>query len=285
MTRAHLTTNPSENASESSLPITDGWERRRKRSVPDRSEPFQSRRILGMRVDATSYAETSDAIFDLVAADSGGMVCCATTHMVMECFDDPNLLRKVNSSDRVTPDGVSLLRALGALGVKHATRVYGPLLMLELCARAAASGIPVGFYGGRPEVVAAVQEKILELNPDLKIPFAWSPPFRSLSSNEDTRICDVIEVSDALILFVGLGCPKQELWMAAHRDRLSCVMVGVGAGFDFVAESKAQAPGWMQWLGLEWLFRLASEPRRLWRRYLIGNSRFLYHFLLRGNPS
>jgi N-acetylglucosaminyldiphosphoundecaprenol N-acetyl-beta-D-mannosaminyltransferase len=142
----------------------------------------------------------------------------------------------------------------------------------------------VGFYGGSPEVVEALHAALLERFPQLDVRFAISPPFREISAAEDQQLVDTITASGARVVFVGLGCPKQERWMAAHRASLSCAMVGVGAAFDFLAGAKAQAPAWMQGAGLEWLFRLSQEPHRLWRRYLLGGSRFLFHFLLRGNP-
>jgi N-acetylglucosaminyldiphosphoundecaprenol N-acetyl-beta-D-mannosaminyltransferase len=113
--------------------------------------------------------------------------------------------------------------------------------------------------------------------PGLRIAFAMSPPFRALGPAEDAEVVADIRESGARILFVGLGCPKQERWMTAHREALPCVLLGVGAAFDFLAGAKRQAPGWLQRAGLEWLFRLVSEPRRLWRRYLIQNPRFLFH--------
>jgi N-acetylglucosaminyldiphosphoundecaprenol N-acetyl-beta-D-mannosaminyltransferase len=244
---------------------------------------FASRRVLGMRVDATTYAEVADAVIARAEAGAGGMVCVATAHMAIECLDDPALRRAVNSADRVTPDGMSLVWALRRLGVRGATRVYGPSLLPVVCARAEARGIPIGLYGGGPEVLDALQTGLRRRFPQLLIPFAWSPPFRALEPPEERSVREAIAMSGARILFVGLGCPKQERWMAAQRDSLACVLVGVGAAFDFLARSKAQAPPWMQDAGLEWLFRLGSEPRRLWRRYLVGNSRFLWHFLLRGN--
>jgi N-acetylglucosaminyldiphosphoundecaprenol N-acetyl-beta-D-mannosaminyltransferase len=237
-----------------------------------------------MRVDATSYAETADAVIERAESGAGGMVCVATAHMAIECFDDPGLRRAVNSADRVTPDGMPLVWALRRMGVGAATRVYGPSLLPILCARAEARGIAVGFYGGTPEVQGALRAELRRRFPRLEIPFAWSPPFRELDAAEDAAACDAITAAGVGILFVGLGCPKQERWMAAHRDALPCVLVGVGAAFDFLSGAKPQAPAWMQGAGLEWLFRLGSEPRRLWRRYLVGNARFLYHFLLRGNP-
>jgi N-acetylglucosaminyldiphosphoundecaprenol N-acetyl-beta-D-mannosaminyltransferase len=241
---------------------------------------YGSRRILGMRVDGTTYEKTADAITDMASAHSGGMVCVATVHMVMEAFDDPAFQRIVNTADRVTPDGVPLVKALRMLGIPQAQRVYGPTLTPIVCRRAEELGLPVGFYGGSPEVLDALVQELSTRFPKLRIPFAYSPPFRPLSEVEDAGVVDAIDAAGVSILFVGLGCPKQERWMAAHRESLRCTMVGVGAAFDFIAGAKSQAPRWVQRMGLEWLFRLLAEPRRLWRRYLIGNPRFLYHFAL-----
>lgn len=252
------------------------------RAVSGRTAACESRHVLGMRVHATSYAETAEAVLEMASSREGGMVCVATVHMVMEAFDDPEFRRLVNSAERVTPDGMPLVWALRALGVPNASRVYGPSLTPEICARAERRGVAVGFYGGRREVIEELRTRLLARFPRLQVPFVYSPPYRPLTSQEDREVVDAIEMSGVRILFVGLGCPKQERWMAGHRSTLSCAMVGVGAAFDFLAGTKAQAPRWMQGAGLEWLFRLAHEPRRLWRRYLVGNGRFLYHFLLRG---
>jgi N-acetylglucosaminyldiphosphoundecaprenol N-acetyl-beta-D-mannosaminyltransferase len=236
-----------------------------------------SRRILGMRVDATTYAETTAAVVDLATSGAGGMICVANVHMVMEAFDDAEFRELVNSADRVTPDGVPLVKALRRMGVPRAERVYGPTLTPEVCKRAEELGLSVGFYGGSPEILDALQARLLETFPHLQIDFAHAPPFRPLDAAEDAAVVDAIRASGVKILFVGLGCPKQERWMAAHLDALDCVQLGVGAAFDFIAGRKRQAPAWMQRIGLEWLFRLATEPQRLWRRYLVGNPRFLYH--------
>jgi N-acetylglucosaminyldiphosphoundecaprenol N-acetyl-beta-D-mannosaminyltransferase len=125
-------------------------------------------------------------------------------------------------------------------------------------------------------VLSALHEYLKARFPGLEVPFAFAPPFRPLDEHEDRDVVEAIEQSGARILFVGLGCPKQERWMAAHRERIDCTLVGVGAAFDFLAGAKRQAPRWMQRAGLEWLFRLAAEPRRLWRRYLVLNPRFLF---------
>jgi len=240
-----------------------------------------------MRVDGTTYAETTAAVVDMALSNAGGMVCVANVHMLMEAFDDREFRSLVNSADRVTPDGVPLVAALRWAGVAHAERVYGPTLTPIVCARAEQLGLSVGFYGGTDIVLAALRSELLSRHPKLDIAYLHAPPFRVLSEAEDAEVVDEIRASGVKILFVGLGCPKQERWMAAHRESLGCAMLGVGAAFDFLAGRKRQAPPWMQRLGLEWLFRLASEPRRLWRRYLIGNSRFLYHYArerLRSRP-
>jgi len=237
-----------------------------------------SRLLLGMRVDATDYGEATARV--LAMADSGGgATCVATVHMVMEAWDDPDFRRVVNEAELVTPDGVPLVWSLRALGIPDATRVYGPDLTLAVCAEAARRGVPVGFLGGRPEVLERLVRCLAARFPGLDIAFAHSPPFGPLAG-VDERVAEAIEDSGARVLFVGLGCPKQERWMAAHRGVLSCAMVGVGAAFDFHAGVLPQAPAWLQRAGLEWLFRLACEPRRLWRRYAWHNPRFALRIAL-----
>jgi len=249
----------------------------------ERSSPgeprVRSRHFLGMRVDATSYAETADLVLDLSAAGKGGMVCVASTHMVMEAHDSAEFRGIVNSADRITPDGMPLVWGLRARGLSHATRVYGPTLMPEICARAAAAGVRVGLYGGTPAVMARLCDALHERFPSLEIAFTHSPPFRPPTEAEDRQVTEAIRAAGVEVLFVGIGCPKQERWMAAHRAGLDCAMVGVGAAFDFLAGVKSQAPRLLQDAGLEWAYRLACEPRRLWRRYLLGNSRFVFHFV------
>jgi len=250
-------------------------------NAPDasRDRACPSRHVLGMRVDGTNYRETAESIAELVSAGDGGAVYVATVHMVMEAFDDPEFQRIVNSAERVTPDGVPLVWALRLLGVEKAERVYGPSLLPMVCEHARERGLSVGFYGGSQEVLDELVRRIWRRFPGLDVSFAFAPPFRVVSADEDQKMIESIEASETDILFVGLGCPKQERWIAEHRNSLSCVMVGIGAAFDFHAGSKAQAPAWMQASGLEWLFRLCCEPRRLWRRYLYHNPRFLFHFV------
>ena len=232
-----------------------------------------ARYLLGMRVDVADYLEATLQILAMARA-GGGMTCCANVHMVMEAWDVPAFRALINDAELVTSDGMPLVWALRALGVGDATRVYGPTLMSALCSEAARRGVPVGFYGSTPRVMAALTQRLAQRFPGLAIAFAHCPPHSDTPPAFDERIVSAIEDSGARVLFVGLGCPKQERWMAEHREDLSCALVGVGAAFDFAAGAKAQAPGWLQRAGLEWLFRLASEPRRLWWRYARHNPRF-----------
>jgi N-acetylglucosaminyldiphosphoundecaprenol N-acetyl-beta-D-mannosaminyltransferase len=182
----------------------------------------------------------------------------------------------MNAADLVTSDGMPLVWSLRLLGLSRATRVYGPDLTPILCDRAAAAGVPVGFYGGTPEVLESFIGNLKARYPELQVVYRFAPPFRAPTKEEDTQVDREIIESGAGIIFVGLGTPKQELWMAARRGKIPAVMVGVGAAFDFLAGKKKQAPHLMQRMGLEWLFRLCSEPRRLWKRYLYRNPRFVF---------
>jgi N-acetylglucosaminyldiphosphoundecaprenol N-acetyl-beta-D-mannosaminyltransferase len=200
--------------------------------------------------------------------------------MIMEAHDAPAFRAVLDAADLVCPDGMPLVWALRGKGAPEQRRVSGPDLTLELCAAARDAGVPVGFHGGRPEVLAALVPSLRARFPGLDVAYAVSPPFRQLSPDEDAQAVDDINRSGASILFVGLGCPKQERWMAAHRGRVHAVMLGVGAAFDMHAGMLRQAPRLLQRTGLEWAFRLAMEPRRLWRRYAQHNPRFAARILI-----
>jgi N-acetylglucosaminyldiphosphoundecaprenol N-acetyl-beta-D-mannosaminyltransferase len=193
----------------------------------------------------------------------------------MEAHDSAVYKKIINAADLVTPDGMPLVWMMRLKGEKNQQRVYGPTLMLHVLEMAARDGIPVGFYGGRTEVLEVLEKKMQSRFTGLNVKYSYSPPFRELSTEEDAELTEQINRSGARILFVGLGCPKQEIWMAEHRGKINAVMIGVGAAFDFHAGFKPQAPVWMQKIGLEWLFRLLTEPRRLWKRYLYHNPRFV----------
>jgi N-acetylglucosaminyldiphosphoundecaprenol N-acetyl-beta-D-mannosaminyltransferase len=235
---------------------------------------MESRLILGVRVDATSYRRATDQILDWAAQSLSRLVCCASVNNIMAARDSPEFNEVMASADLVTSDGMPLVWLLRGLGIPDAERVYGPDLMPAVLEAAAKSGVPVGLYGGSAEVLARLVERLAARFPALNIAYQESPPFRVPSSQEDERTTRAIADAGVRILFVGLSTPKQERWMYSHRGRVDAVMLGVGAAFDFLAGAKPQAPRWMQRNGLEWLFRLATEPRRLWKRYLGQNPRF-----------
>jgi N-acetylglucosaminyldiphosphoundecaprenol N-acetyl-beta-D-mannosaminyltransferase len=237
-------------------------------------------KILGMRVDPTSYNEATAVIAEWATQNLSKYVCVATVSQVMEGHDASAFQAVMNEADLVTPDGMPLVWGLRLLGWKGATRVYGPDLTPIVLARAAADGLPVGFYGGSPEVLEKFVQAMTARFPELKAAYAFSPPFRPLTPAEDQQVVQEIKESGARILFVATGNPAQEFWMAAHRGKVPAVMIGVGAAFDFLTGAKRQAPRWMMGIGLEWLFRLATEPRRLWKRYLRHNPRFVVLFAL-----
>lgn len=228
-----------------------------------------------MRVDATTYRDATERVVSWARAGESRYVCVATVHTTVEAHNSSEFRQIVNGADLVTPDGMPLVWGLQLLGIRHATRVYGPDLTPCLLERAAAEGIPVGFYGGTSRALERLVGVLAQRVPGLRVAFLKSPPFRPPTPDEDAADVREINQSGTRILLVGLGCPKQERWLAQHVGRIRAVMVGVGAAFDFLAGTKSQAPRWMQTSGLEWLFRLCTEPRRLWRRYLIHGPRFV----------
>lgn len=236
--------------------------------------------ILGSRVHCTSYNHASSLILDWAVHQLSRYVCVATVNNIMEAWDSPRFQTITNQADLVTPDGMPLVWGLKLLGCRDASRVYGPDLTPIVLQRALEDHISVGFYGSSPAVLERLQTVLARRFPALQIAYAFSPPFRPLTAEEDEEIVAAINRSGARILFIGLNTPKQDFWMAEHRGRVNAVMLGVGAAFDFLAGTKSQAPRWMMRIGLEWLYRLVTEPRRLWKRYLRHNPRFVVLFAM-----
>jgi N-acetylglucosaminyldiphosphoundecaprenol N-acetyl-beta-D-mannosaminyltransferase len=236
--------------------------------------------VLSIPLALTDYERTMDWIDGMVAHRSRGYVIPAAVHCVMVAHEEQATWDAVQGG-LVVPDGQPLVWAMRMLGHPDASRVYGPDLMARYCERAAASGTRMFLYGGRNQ--GALVQLALNLRrryPGIKIVGGYSPPYRDLDAEERAAIADEINGSGADVVWVGIGQPKQEKWMAQMRDVLDApVMVGVGAAFDFHAGLVPQAPRWMQELGLEWAYRLAHEPRRLWRRYARYNPRFVAMFL------
>jgi N-acetylglucosaminyldiphosphoundecaprenol N-acetyl-beta-D-mannosaminyltransferase len=237
-------------------------------------------KVIGIPLALTDYEGTLDWIDATVADRQRGYVCVSNVHAVMASAEDEELRAALLGSSINVPDGQPLVWALGALGHPLDGRVYGPELMARACARGAESGQRLYLYGGRNQ--GALVQLALNLRhryPGVKIVGGYSPPHRPLTRQERQAVVKEINGSRADVVWVGIGVPKQEKWMADLRGELDApVLVGVGAAFDFHAGLVPQAPTWIQKSGLEWAFRLAHEPRRLWRRYMRYNPRFVLAF-------
>jgi len=234
--------------------------------------------LLGVRISTLSFKATIDLIGDVIARDDRLALSPSPVYTVMQGYECSNVKAALNAN-LATPDGMPIVWALRLMG-HPAERVYGPDVMQAACARSVHEGWRHFFYGGSPDVVKTLVEVLKNQYPNLQVAGFESPPFRELTQEEDDGIVDRINASKAHIVWIGLGSPKQDVWMADHRARLNApVLIGVGAAFDFFAGRIKQAPPWMQKSGTEWLFRLVSEPSRLWRRYLIYNPKFVFLFL------
>jgi N-acetylglucosaminyldiphosphoundecaprenol N-acetyl-beta-D-mannosaminyltransferase len=243
--------------------------------------PYNKANILGVGVSAINMEMALAAIDQLMARRLPTYVCVTTVHGVMECQWSEELRQIHNNAGLVTPDGMPLVWLTRSQGHTHVQRVYGPDLMLALCAHSVHRGYRHYFYGGADGVAQELAHCLTKRFPGLQVAGASTPPFRPLTDVEDERAVAEINSTQPDIVWVGLGAPKQEYWMAAHVGRVTApVLIGVGAAFDFHTNRKQQAPRWMQRNGLEWLYRLANEPRRLWKRYLVYNTLFVGHVLL-----
>jgi N-acetylglucosaminyldiphosphoundecaprenol N-acetyl-beta-D-mannosaminyltransferase len=236
--------------------------------------------VLGVPLALTDYEATMAWMDGTIAHGEKGYICVAATHTIMVCDEDPELREAVLNSSLTVPDGQPLVWAMNALGGDLEDRVYGPELMARYCEHAAGTGTRMYLYGGRNQgALVELALKLRRSHPGLQIVGGYSPPFRPLTDDEEDWIVEELNRSKADVVWVGVGAPKQEKWMAAMRERLDApVLVGVGAAFDFHAGLVPQAPEWMQAAGLEWLFRMVQEPRRLAPRYARYNPRFITGF-------
>lgn len=238
---------------------------------------MRSREIIGTSVSITNYEEVLDAIDASIADNERTYICCTPASSLVFARDNLDLLFALEGADIVTPDGMGVVFAARLLGEKIDDRVYGPDLMLLQCERAEASGQSIWLYGGFDDTaLEALKAALLKMFPNLKIAGSYSPPHRPLTHDETDLLVAKINADRPDIVWVGLGSPKQELWMRDMRGSLIApVLVGVGAAFDFIAGRVGQAPKWMQDRGLEWLYRLTKDPQRMARRYLLTLPRFV----------
>ena len=231
--------------------------------------------VLGARITATGWDETVQALAHWASRRESRYVCISNVHMVVTARQDADLADAMRQADMATPDGAPIAWMLRRLGFPNQPRISGTELMRAYLGEASQRAEPIFLLGGTEETLAALKQNLMAEFPSLIIAGAISPPFRPITEAEDEAMVAHINASGARTVWVGLGCPKQEKWMLAHRGRVQAVMLGVGAAFDFISGTKPRAPAWVQKLGLEWLHRLASEPKRLWKRYLVTNTLFV----------
>lgn len=237
---------------------------------------FRHANVLGVKVSAINIPLALEVIDTWINNREHNYVTITNVHAVIESQFNENVREALNHAGMVTPDGMPLVWINHWQGNRDVRRVYGPDLMLAVCEKSAETGYRHFFYGGADGVPELLKEKLVQRFPHLQVVGCYSPPFRPLTPEEDHEVIQIINDSGADIVWVGLGAPKQEIWMSAHLGKIQApVMVGVGAAFDFHAGLKSQAPAWMQRSGLEWFYRLITEPRRLAKRYLIYNPIFV----------
>jgi N-acetylglucosaminyldiphosphoundecaprenol N-acetyl-beta-D-mannosaminyltransferase len=241
------------------------------------TQPVARVDVLGVRVSAVDMDRTLAVLDDWITSGTRQYVCVTGVHGVMESRRDARLQQIHNAAGLVTPDGMPLVWWTRAVGCSHTRRVYGPDLLLACCERSLATGYRHFFYGGQDGVADLLARRLSRRFPGLAVAGTYTPPFRPLTDDEDADVVSRINDAGPDIVWVGLSTPKQEYWMAQHVGLLDApALIGVGAAFDFHAGLKRQAPLWMQHSGLEWLFRLGTEPRRLWKRYLRNNPAFVW---------
>jgi N-acetylglucosaminyldiphosphoundecaprenol N-acetyl-beta-D-mannosaminyltransferase len=243
---------------------------------------FREFRVLGVTVHAVQIPGVIAQMEEWISLSAKGQYIAVTgMHGVMEAQHDPQFRKILDAAGLVVPDGMPLVWLGRWHGFEMRRRVYGPELMVSFCEQTAAKGYRHFFYGGAPGVAENLACRFTSRFPGMVMAGTYSPPFRTLTAEEDSEVVQAIEAARTDILWIGLSTPKQERWMFEHRDQLKVpVLVGVGAAFDFHAGRTAQAPAWMGDHGLEWLFRVSHEPRRLWRRYLIYGAEFAALVLL-----
>lgn len=231
--------------------------------------------VVSANIDVLDWDDAVSTISDWAKVNASKYICICNSHSVVTANQDPLFQRVVNEADLATPDGAPVAWMLRRLGYPSQQRINGPDLMWKYCEYAEKVGQSIFLYGGTPTTLETLKVKLKEAFPGLIIAGDYSPPFRTLTDKEDEEIITMINQSGAGSVWVSLGCPKQEIWMFNHRGKINAVMIGVGAAFDYHAGIIKRAPKWMQLNGLEWMHRLFSEPRRLWKRYLVTNTLFI----------
>ena len=240
---------------------------------------MKKRHVLQTLITTGSYKDFVEEVFRLAASKYSSYVCFSNVHMLIEAYKDPEFNQIVNQADMATPDGVPLRIAMRLKYGIQQDRIAGMDAFPHLLKEAARRGKSIYLYGGKQEVLEAIVSRVEKEIPNLKIAGYYSPPFRALSDIEKQEIRNRINNSQADMTFVALGCPKQERWVAAEQGKIKGCLLAVGGAFTVYAGMQTRAPKWMQKYSLEWLFRLVQEPKRLFKRYFVTNSLFLYLFM------
>ena len=236
---------------------------------------MQKKTLISLEITLGSYREFCEKIVEMAKQNVSEYVCVANVHMLVEAHKDSEFANIVNSASLVTPDGLPLTWGLKWLYKIKQERVAGMDLMPDLLNEASIHNLPVFIYGGTEEMLVKAQKYIQEKFQTIPSVSTYSPPFRKLTDEENEWVIKHINDSGAKIVFVVLGCPKQERWMASMHGKINAVMIGIGAALPVLVGEQKRAPRWMQKSGLEWLFRFCQEPKRLWKRYLVTNTKFI----------
>lgn len=238
--------------------------------------------ILGVNIAVVNMNQLLDFINSNIKEMSGDYICVSNVHTTVTAFEDESFRAIQNGAIMAIPDGGPLCTVAKRRGYKEIERTTGPELMEEIFKISCEKGYRHFFYGSTKKTLAAVEKRLKEKYPDIQIVGTHSPPFRPLTEEEDRAVTEQINDSNADFVWIGLGAPKQEKWMAEHQGRINGLMIGVGAGFDYFAGNIKRAPQWMQKRNLEWLYRLIQDPKRLFSRYLYTNTKFIWNAMIRG---
>lgn len=237
---------------------------------------MEKTQVLSIKVTLGTYADFISTLLDKALTGQSSYTCVANVHMLVEAHNDPAFAKVVNEADVTTPDGQPLTWAIKLLHGISQPRVAGMDILPDLLAEATQKQIPVLFYGGTDVMQEKTKTYLQSSFPALKIAGLYSPPFRPLTVEEELNIIDRINQSGARLIFVVLGCPKQEKWMASMRGKINGCMIGIGGALPVLVGMQKRAPRWMQNAGLEWLYRLCQEPKRLFKRYAVTNTKFIF---------
>ncbi|MFB5760252.1 WecB/TagA/CpsF family glycosyltransferase [Paenibacillus medicaginis] len=243
-----------------------------------RQMKYKYGKIINSNITALTFQETIIELEKWVANKENHYVCVCNTHSIVTASNDKLFATVLNNAGICTPDGTPVVWALRSYGFTEQDRVDGPNMMLKLCELSAQKKYKIFFYGGTAETLEQLNRKVTQMFEGIEIAGSYSPPFRNLTAYEETEIADMINTSNADFIFVSLGCPKQEIWMYNNREKIRGIMIGVGAAFEYITGNIKRPPLFFQKAGLEWVFRLISEPKRLWKRYAYNNPVYVYRF-------